>query len=293
MARMPATLTGLLLAVVATGLVARSAEGAAIDRSTLYEFNDCTGIVCMATSIQTTPADEARKEALQDVNKLLKLNDTGTPTILNDPNSDYHLRPLEDDRVVLNPLMNPNQAISPDNPLTGTITFEIGWYGTVQGVPVPSGSSETIPELLFLLTAIRQGSTGPVDPAIDSGYIRNSSVAIDGVNAMEGIISDCLVVDPVTCGPSFVGDNNSGFNEERYLGFLTELRAPTGGTPGGPFTEADLDYVSFSIGWALMQPPIENGGNFQLVNSGYIVPEPGVILLLGAGALFLTRRRRA
>jgi hypothetical protein len=63
----------------------------------------------------------------------------------------------------------------------------------------------------------------------------------------------------------------------------------------GSFTEADLDFVSFSIDWALMQEPLAIG-DFQLVNSGYIVPnvpEPGVILLLGAGALFLTRRRRA
>jgi len=289
MVRIQATLTGLLLAVVATGLVARSAEASAIDRTTLYEFNDCTSGSCTPTSIQTTPADEIGKLALQDINDLMKLDDTGFPTILNDPNSDYFLRLTAD----LNPLMKPTRKISEKNPLTATITFDIGWYGTVQGMPPPYEESESTPELLILLTAMRQGSFGPVDPAIDSAYVRNSSVGIEGVNATELIFSDCLVLD-VGCGPSFVGDGNSGLHTERYLGFETELRAPLSGMPGS-YTEADLDFVSFSIDWALMQEPLALG-DFQLVNSGYIVPnvpEPGVILLLGAGALFLTRRRRA
>lgn len=188
--------------------------------------------------------------------------------------------------------MKPNSPISDTNPLTANIRFDVGWYGTVQGMPfVPPGGGEEPPVLLFLLTALRQGFFGPTDGAIDAGYFRNSSVGIDGILEMEGVVSDCLETDPA-CGSSFVMDVNSGGNPENYLGFLAELRPPTSGTPGA-FLVSDLDYVSFSIDWALLEEP-GPVGDFQLVNSGYVVtnvPEPAFAVLLVMGALALVRRR--
>lgn len=296
MLRIQATLTGLLLAVVVTGLVAGAAEAVTIDRSDLYLFNDCTAGCTLSTrtqtSVQTTAADEAVPPTpLASLTGLTKLDDTGLPTTLNDPNSDYFLR------IIASDVMFPSGTISDTNAATATIRFDVGWYGTVQGAAPPPLAPNA--EFLFLLTAMRQGAFGPTDPPVDAGYFRGSSTAIDGFfpGAMEEIYSDCTGMSP-SC---FVMDINAAQppddpEKERYLGFRGELLAPDDPTCGlsKDCTEGELNFVSFSIDWALMQDPLSDEP-FSLVNSGYVwtkVPEPSLALLLVAGALALARRRR-
>lgn len=300
MLRIRATRTGLLLAVVATGLVAAPDAGA-ITRAELWEFNECvSGPLCTPTSI-TSPGGQPVTPLADvfDSPGLVKLRDDGLPTILNEPNSDYYLDITADtDRFP------PRRTPSLTDPWNATITFDVAWYGTQDGVlwTEPPGLEDPA-QFLFLFTALRYGGGGVLDPAIDMAYVRGTAMDMGGVNSLEDLYSDCqgtggLIVDS-DCGRGFVDDRNASFqpltnyNPETYLGFTADLLAPDtdcGATKS--CTLAELNFVSFKIDWVLLQD-VDFEENFLLVNSGYIVPEPGVILLLGAGALLFARRRRA
>ena len=262
---------GLLVGLAA--LLAAPAGAVSYADDELFLLNTCAGGSCTATGLQLQPGDVP--EPLASI-PLLKLDDTGDPTILNDPNSDYFLRITQ--TFVEGPA-NPNKVSLSKNAVF-SLTFEVGWYGTQNGEPTSPPDDAF---LLFVLTANRLGPNGVTDPPIDAGYVRNSfsgdigflGVARDTPNGQGGLIPD-------TAGG------------QDYLGILLPLVAPTSGAPG-EFAISDLELQTFTTTWALRQPISFGPGDFfQHVNSGFIVPEPGALSLVGAAlaALAVARRRR-